>query len=412
MIVVKQHLFPFLLALAVCFLLVRSGKINSFSNNHPATIDTAISKATYYPYFSNDLNTEIWLRSHLKNGTVVLLGSSELSAQSDKYIANKFLTDSMQIPCVAFGKAGNQCFNIFCQLLSFNKDLKNARVVIVLSPGWFDGYTDGTSAELFLLYNNRRTLGYILEDDSIPGEFKNYIGKYVSRHFSSINAPDESLLSFYYLNKQANPVSKIATAPFAAFHRFCLDKRNDIYLQAYADQHLQFPNHYIPTNELTSWRYVNADFRFRELNWDSLGQKELAAFNLASSNNTAGVENEYYEAWVRGRWFKPLKNLSLEESTEYQDFLMLMNLLHYYNADAYFIIQGLNPHVLTSSGNLDHTITAIETEIDERGYKCYNMFTSSKEKYVKGTLNDIMHTGEYGWMKIDSAIAHHYFKPY
>jgi hypothetical protein len=40
------------------------------------------------------------------------------------------------------------------------------------------------------------------------------------------------------------------------------------------------------------------------------------------------------------------------------------------------------------------------------------MLTSSKEKYVKGTLNDIMHTGEYGWLQIDSAVAHHYFKPY
>lgn len=408
--VVKQHLFPFLLALVVCFLLVRSGRINSFAQ--PAAIHTAISKATYYPYFTNDLNTEIWLRSHLKNRTVVVLGSSELSAQSNTYIPNKFLTDSMHIPCIAFGKAGNQCFNIFCQLLSFNKDLTNARVVIFLSPGWFDGYSDGTSAELFLLYNNRRTLGYILEDDSIPEEFKNYIGKYVNRHFSSINAPDETLLSFYYSGKQTNSVNKIATAPFAAFHRFCLDKRNDLYREAYADHGVADPNQYVPTNELTPWRYVNDEFRFHAMDWNKLGQKELAAFNLSSSRNTAGVENDYYDAWVRGRAFKPLKNLSLEESTEYQDFLMLMNLLHYYKADAYFIIQGLNPYVLTSSGNLDHTITAIESEIEERNYKYYNMFTSSKEKYVKGTLNDIMHTGEYGWLKIDSAIVHHYFKPY
>lgn len=412
MALLKHHIFPFLLALGICFLLARSGKINAYSHQ-PAKIDTAISAQTYQPYFTNDLNTELWLRSHLKNKSVVLIGSSELTAQSRKYIANKFLTDSMHIPCIAFGKGGNQCFSIFCQLLSFNKELKNSRVVIILSPGWFDEYADGTSTEMFLLYNNRRTLGYILADDSIPGRFKNYIGNYVSHHLSAIDAPDENLLGFYYFHKQENPVNKIATYPFAAFHRFCRHKRNDIFRDAYADHSFPYPVDFAETEKMIPHSNpVDEELRFQQVNWDSLSQLELNAFKIASSNNTAGVENEYYDTWIRGKALKKINNIPLTANTEYQDFLMLMDLLRHYDVNAYFIIQGLNPYAFEAPEKLDPTVDALEKEIVKRDYKYFNMFTSSKSAYVKGTLNDIMHTGEYGWLKIDSAIVHHYFKPY
>jgi D-alanine transfer protein len=407
----KHHILPFLLALAICFLLVKSGKINAYSQNQVPEIDTVIPAVTYYPYFAKDLNTELWLRSHLKNKSVVVLGSSELTAQNRKYIPNKFLTDSMHIPCIAFGKGGNQCFSIFCQLLSFNKDLPHSKVVIILSPGWFDEYADGTAAEMFLLYNNRRTLGYILGDDAIPFRFKNCIGKYVGHHLSSIDAPDENLLGFYYLHKQENPVNKIATFPFAAFHRFCWQERNAVFQKAYEKNEFPYPVDFTETGKFISSDPVN-DLHFQPMNWDSLYQVELNAFKLTSSNNTSGVENEYYNTWVRNKPLKRVKEIPLAANTEYQDFLLLMDLLQYYEVNAYFIIQGLNPYAFENPGALDPTIDALEKEIAQRNYKCFNMFTSSKTAYVKGTLNDIMHTGEYGWLKIDSAIAHHYFKPF
>lgn len=410
---VKHHILPFLLALAVCFLLVKSGKINVFSQQPLPKIDTVIPSATYYPYFANDLNTELWFRSHLKNKSVVVLGSSELTAQTRKYICNKFLTDSMHIPCIAFGKGGNQCFNIFCQLLSFNKDLPGSRVVIILSPGWFDEYAEGTAAEMFLLYNNRRTLGYILDDDAIPSRFKNYIGEYVSHQLPSIDAPDENLLGFYYLHKQENPVNKIATFPFAAVHRFSWQERKDVFKNAYAKNEFPYPVEFSETGKFISQiNPVSGDLHFHQPDWHSLYQAELNAFKITSSNNTAGVENEYYNSWVRGKKLKRVKDIPLKAHTEYRDFLMLMDLLHHYKVDAYFIIQGLNPYAFENLERLDPVVGALEKEIAQRNYKCFNMFTSSKTAYEKGTLNDIMHTGEYGWLRIDSAIAHHYFKPF
>lgn len=410
---IKHHIAPFLLALLVCFLLVRTGKINSFSKEQIQSADSVLTSDTYFPYFTNDLNTELWLRYHLKNKSVVIMGSSELTAQTRKYISNKFLTDSMHLPCVAFGKGGNQCFDIFCQLLSFNKELKDSRVVVILSPGWFDEYSEGTSAEMFLLYNNRRTLGYILADNSVPGEFKNYIGKYIGKHLPAIDAPDENLLGFYYENKQSNPINKIATYPFAVFHELCWNKRNALFTAAYAEQKFPYPVNYAETDKMI-WqpKAASSDLQFHEPNWDSLYTQELNTFAIASSNNTSGVENEYYNTWVKGKALKKIKTFNPETNTEYQDFLMLVKLLDHYDANAYFIIQALNPYAFESPEKLDPVVDALEKEIASHNYKCFNMFTSSKDNYVKGTLNDIMHTGDYGWLLIDRKIAHHYFKPY
>jgi poly-D-alanine transfer protein DltD len=408
MVFLKHHIFPLSLALIISFLLINSGKIDSVAKNQK--VKSEIPAQTYFPYYTNDFNTELWLRSHLKNKSVVVIGSSELTAQTRKYIPNKFLTDSLGIPCIAFGKGGNQCFSIFCQLLSFNKNLAGSRIVIVLSPGWFDEYDKGTSAEMFLLYNNKRTLGYILDDDSIPTRFKTYIGKYVAHNLPSIDAPDETLMRFYYLSKQTNAIQSVATYPFSAFHSFCWKKRNSVFENAYADHELSYPVYFSETEKfLPVENPVSPEMK--QVKWDSLCKVALADFNKSSDNNSSGIENEYFNTWIRGKALKKNKDFCPEKNTEYQDFLMLMDLLSYYKVNAYFMIQGLNPYAFQSPQKLDPVIDSLKTEIRKRNFEYFDMFTSDKSSYVKGTLNDIMHTGDYGWLKADSAFVNHYFNP-
>jgi D-alanine transfer protein len=405
--VLKQHIFPFLLAVITGVVLFISGTL-SHHNIFPESTNK-ISSSTYFPYYTDDLNTELWLRNNLKNKSLVFIGSSELTAQTRKYIPNKFINDSLGIPCIAFGKGGNQCFSIFCQLLSFNKDLPHSRVVIVLSPGWFDEYNEGTSLEMFLLYNNKRTLGYILNDDSIPARFKNYIGSYVSHSYPSISSPDETLAQFFYNYNSSNPVRNFALFPFASIHRTAFEKRNSILSKAYEEHCFPYPVNFSQTEQMLVSDENNLK-PVKEINWDSLCKTEFSEFKKHSGNNSFGIDNDYYNDWVRGKALKKNKNISLAQNQEYQDFLVLADLLQYYKVDAYFMIQGLNPYAFEDLSKLNPTIEAIDAEIHGRGFESYNMFTSDKSKYVKGTLNDIMHTGEYGWLKADSAVLHHYFK--
>ena len=48
--------------------------------------------------------------------------------------------------------------------------------------------------------------------------------------------------------------------------------------------------------------------------------------------------------------------------------------------------------------------------MENKGFSYFNMHTSDKDKYIKGTLTDTTHTGEYGWVKMNKAIYEYFLE--
>ena len=71
---------------------------------------------------------------------LVVLGSSELTSTDLRFVPYRFLADELRMPVMAYGHSGFQSLGMQLVLAALADDLSSAsRVVIMVSPGWFDG---------------------------------------------------------------------------------------------------------------------------------------------------------------------------------------------------------------------------------------------------------------------------------
>ncbi|MDG1347121.1 MAG: D-alanyl-lipoteichoic acid biosynthesis protein DltD, partial [Crocinitomicaceae bacterium] len=55
-------------------------------------------------------------------------------------------------------------------------------------------------------------------------------------------------------------------------------------------------------------------------------------------------------------------------------------------------------------------IRSIINELENADFPYLNMFTSRKGDYQPGSLNDVMHLGDYGWLQVNEFIYNTYLK--
>ena len=137
------------------------------------------------------------------------------------------------------------------------------------------------------------------------------------------------------------------------------------------------------------------------MNWDSLYTDTREKFKSISTNNPYGIENTYYDQWMRGGQPKTIRPVECENNQEYQDFLILLKLLEHFSCQPLFVMQPLNPLVYRNIHEIDPILDSIENKIKEHHFEYLNLHTSDTSKYVKGMMNDYQHMGDYAWYKID-----------
>ena len=121
-------------------------------------------------------------RSLSRPNQLTLFGSSELSNGVGNYLSSNFLPDSLGAPILAIGKGYHELFAIYCELLYFHPYLKNSKINIVLSPGWFeDG--KGTLPQSFIEFVPPHFITRIIHDSTISEVYKNYLTESVLKNY-------------------------------------------------------------------------------------------------------------------------------------------------------------------------------------------------------------------------------------
>ncbi len=78
------------------------------------------------------------LGNALSDGTLVVLGSSELSSHDLRFVPYRFFPEELKVPTLAYGHAMFQSYGIVSVLESVADSLTpNTRLVIMVSPAWF-----------------------------------------------------------------------------------------------------------------------------------------------------------------------------------------------------------------------------------------------------------------------------------
>ncbi len=333
--------------------------------------------------FESNKNGELnFVSSVQRLNQITILGSSEMN--DSPYASYHFLPDSLGIPAMGFGHAFHQTFAMFCELLACEQKLENSKICILLSPGWF--VTEGTNTEAFVEFVPQNFIQNILNNQQTSNEEKDAVGKYISQHkedFTSLTKPMAELSSNAEKREQAFSISLTIKKWLSKGYGDALQNTRNI-------KYLTKEN----TLDIKKNRAIDSNFKALE----TLAIRK-------SKNNNMFVDSNYFKVNLldeNGK-IRPgiIADVNMENNQEFEDFLLLLNLLKSRHANACFVIQTLNPHYYENMEAYDELVQNLCKELDKAGMPYLNMYNKDKSQYVPGTLNDVMHLGDLGWMQIN-----------
>ena len=350
-----------------------------------------VSKNEILNYYAkplqDSLQKTISLQNDLESGKIVVFGSSELVINpNQKFLPQNYFNNDLKLPLRIQGNEGQQSFAILSQLAAYHGELikENAKVVILLSPSWFTGSNNnGTTIPKFLEFMYPGMMNKLYFQSEIDDSYKILINNYVKNNISYIKNPNFiyeysfNELDEDYLN---NEIKKILIKSF--------DNRDiNPPIVTYKNPILNYENLKIEANKIAT----------------------------PSTNNSYGISDEYFTKHIEpsikiGSFpYSIIVPSELDKNQEYQDLLVLLELLKSYKIKPLFVMQDLHPYVFAKNRDeMTNVIKTIKSKIQENNYGYLDMWSYKKEDYEIGTLTDIVHSGELGWVKINQKIIEHF----
>ena len=328
------------------------------------------------------------LQSDLENGKVVVFGSSELLSTNLKFIPQNYFNNDLKIPLRVQGNEGHQGFAILSQLATYDNDnvKENSRIVILLSPSWYTGNSDnGTKVSKFLEFMYPGMMNKLYFQSNVDDSYKLLINNYVKKNLNLIKDPSYIYkYSYNEIEEEESFVDKVSKK----FIMGCFDDK------AMKPQPIDYENVVLNYDEL------------------KVEAKKIAA---PSTNNSYGIADTYFTKFIEtsiksGDFpYTIIVPSELDKNQEYQDLLLLLELLKDYKIKPLFVMQDLHPHVFVKNRDvMNNLVKTIKNKVQEYGYGYYDMWSYNKEDYEIGTLTDIVHPGEIGWVKINQKIIEYF----
>jgi poly-D-alanine transfer protein DltD len=346
-------------------------------------------------FYDNNVSNQLTLSVAFKKGIPVLFGSSELTSGHLRGLAQNYFTKEQKTEFLAFGHAGFQSFAVMTVLAANRELLRDSRLTLIISPGWFEKqYCKGTSLSCFFEYCKPNYLFQIYTDWNLDKETHNYIFNYINCNYDKISSPN----SLMRLAANENNIFKF---PFNYFD-------NKIFSYQYqSDAYLVSQRLIIDKLNRNSNPY---NFLCHKENWDSLFSASKATFKSISNNNDIGVENSYYDQWLKGKPKKHLAIIPESNNRELKDFKALITFLKNNDIKPLFVITPLNYKAHENLDDLAPTMKKVADILKEGDFKTLDLFSANLKNYEDGILEDIMHPYDYGWYKIDRFIIDNYAK--
>ncbi|MDN5088055.1 D-alanyl-lipoteichoic acid biosynthesis protein DltD [Aliarcobacter butzleri] len=352
-----------------------------------------IFKDEIFEYYTkplqDTLQKTVSLQSDLESGKIVLFGSSELVKYPDqRFLPQKFFNSELNIPLRVQGNEGHQTFVIMSQLAALDNQIvrDNARIAVLLSPSWFTGSNEnGLTIPKFLEYMYSGMMNKLYFESETDNKYKYLISDYIKENVSLIKDP-----SFIY------------KYPLNVLEKDYLNNE----IKKFIIQNFDYKNIKVETIN-----YVKP-----KLDYDKL-RIEAKNIEISSSNNSFGINNEYYSKYIEPEIAKnnfPFTVVippELDKNQEFQDFLVLLDFLDKYKIKPLFIMQDLNPYVF--SGNREEAnelMAIIKSKVLEHNFEYMDMWTYKKEDFEMNSLTDIVHLDELGWIKVNQKIIDYFMK--
>lgn len=343
----------------------------------------------YAKPLQDSLQRTISLQNDLESGKIVLFGSSELVFYpNQKFLPQNYFNNDLKLPLRVQGNEGQQSFAIMSQLAACDNELvrDNAKVVVLLSPSWFTGsYDNGLKMPKFLEYMYPGMMNKLYFQSESDDKYKLLISDYIKKNIAQIKEPNFIYKDSFY------------------------DLKSD-----YLDN--KFKQIIIENFDSKDNNPKNIDYKNPNLDYESL-KLEAKSITIPPKNNNYGINDEYYDRYIVKQIkkdnfpFGVIVSPDINQNQEYNDFLVLLEYLETYKIKALFVMQDLNPYVfMKNRETANELMLNIKAKVLEHGYEYLDTWTYKKEDFQIGSMTDIVHVGELGWLKIDEKIINHFMK--
>jgi len=341
---------------------------------HPLALKTepvpAAAPGIYIPNLGNTLNEQTRNLSRLSQALrtgdrLVILGSSELTSNDLRFVPYRYLADELQMPVLAYGHSGFQSLGMQFVLAALANDLSPAsRVVIMLSPGWFDG-DGGLSADEFNEHANP-LLPRLLKQPEGRAELARWL--------------------------QDKGDARVAWSMMAEQAYVLRQRLVDLWAPAYAAS--------APVQEAEGPAAAA-----RVVDWDALAQEAQSAEQRLMAGNRYAVRDDFFNKYLRtipegGKTAYQPQPLTGRD--ELRELTALMALLRQHNVNALFVMQPLHPMVFKDLNRFAPVQREVASLCQRYAMTCMDMYSAPFEV---GMLRDVQHLGELGWLRVNQKIA-------
>lgn len=341
---------------------------------HPLALKTepvpAAAPGIYIPNLGNTLEDQTRNLSRLSQALrtgdrLVILGSSELTSNDLRFVPYRYLADELQMPVLAYGHSGFQSLGMQLVLAALADDLSPAsRVVVMLSPGWFDG-DGGLGADEFKEHANP-LLPRLLKQPQGRAELVRWL-----------QDKGDAGVAWSMMAEQAYVLRQRLVGLWA-------------------------PAHAAPAPDGEREGPAAAA---RVVDWDALAQQAQSAEQGEMTGNRYAVRDDFFNKYLRtipegGKTAYQPQPLTGRD--ELRELTALMALLHERNVNALFVMQPLHPMVFKDLDRFVPVQREVASLCQRYAMTCMDMYGAPFEI---GTLRDVQHLGELGWLRVNQKIA-------
>ncbi len=383
----KKKLFtaigPFFVALIIVGAIIFS-PIHWFSKPSPKAVHNSASSMAVNVLKGNDLKNEA-----MGSGKYLpFFGSSELSrvnAFHPSVLAQKY--DRPYEPYL-LGAPGTQSLTHFFMLNSMEKELKNKKVVFVISPQWF--VKEGVGDPMFsLFYSPLQVNQWLMNLDHVD-QNDQYLASRMLK-YSSVRTDTQMKL----MMKKVKSGEDLSDMNYkrAAYNYEVLSKEDSLFSrigitsksQKIEDKTKKLPSKYV---------------------YNELDEMAFKAGKKGTSNNSFEIANSFYTNRIhpmKGKLENSQTKFDYTISPEFSDFQLVLNKLAENNIDAMFVVPPVNKkwsdYTGLSTEMLDTFSKKINYQLKSQGFNhVYDYTDKRSEPYF---MEDTIHLGWRGWMQMD-----------
>ena len=335
--------------------------------------------------------------SNIEDDTVLMMGSSEFhhGNKTPYHPTNIFRDLNMNVMCI--GAAQNQSLSHAITLGAIAPDMKNKKVVLIVSPSWFA--KKGVDGSGFSARFSESMYEAFLKNDQLSDETKKAITQRTKQllELSPGAQKRAETAEKVILDKNASLEEKVTFAS----SRWVTEEKENI-------------------NIGLMWKLAggknNSQYKQGEQSlepdWDKLAQEADQSIE-GKTNNQFHMVDKLFKNKVEPT-MKDQKDADLNrtygDSPEYGDLRLFLDVCREQNMEVMLIMLPVNGWWYDYTGFPKENRQAFQTEVEkvaqEYGVKTCNFFDQC---YTPGFLEDVVHPAGKGWVRINEE-AYKFFK--